>query len=66
MQPVDPSNPRIVSTRTGDLPNWDDRHKAILTEAEVKEIVEAWRGRRLVEYYVRVQPWPSIGRASDG
>jgi len=34
---------------TYELPNWRERHEAILSEAETKEIVEAWRSRRLIE-----------------
>ncbi len=32
-----------------ELPDWKGRHRAYLTEPEVKEIVEAWRSGRLVD-----------------
>ena len=41
-------SPPLRDGEAGELPNWADRHTATLTEAEVKEIVEAWRTRLLV------------------
>ena len=32
-----------------ELPNWNDRRHATLTEPEVKEIVESWRSGQLVD-----------------